>query len=82
VPSASFLRLISDDDIKTTNKYLEMFYKNLDWDLGFTLKIISLEFYRMEGKGYSIKKELVDKIEKLLKEYVEIPSEKTLIEKY
>ena len=27
-------------------------------------------------------KELVDKIEKLLKEYVEIPSEKTLIEKY
>lgn len=76
------IRLISDDDIKTTNKYLEMLYKNLDWDLGFTLKIISLEFYRMEGKGYSIKKELVGKIEKLLNEYIEIPNEKTLFEKY
>lgn len=76
------IRLISDDDIKTTNKYLEIFYKNLDWDLGFTLKIISLEFYRMENKGYSIKKELVDKIEKLVNEYIEISGEKILIEKY
>lgn len=76
------IRLISDSDIKTTNKYLEMFYKNLDWDLGFIFKIISLEFYRMENKGYSIKKELVDKIEKLVDEYIKIPDEKTLIEKY
>lgn len=76
------IQLISDDDIKTTNKYLECFYKNLDWDLGFTFKIISLEFYRLENKGYSVKKELVDKIEKLVNEYIEISNNKTLIEKY
>jgi transcriptional regulator with XRE-family HTH domain len=76
------IKFISDNDVKTTNKLLESFNKNLEWDLGFTLSLVSLDFFKIGNKKYGLKKELFDKTENLLKEYIEISDERFLIEKY
>ena len=64
------------------NKCLEEFSKNLNWNLGFTFKILSLPFYELGDKHYTIKKEFVNEVESLLQKYISFPEEKNTIEKY
>ncbi|MCI9626319.1 MAG: helix-turn-helix transcriptional regulator [Clostridia bacterium] len=76
------IKYMSEADVKNTNNYLESFDKNLEWDLGFTMKLISLNFYTLGQSNYSDKKNLLVKIEDLIKQYNDKPSAIKSIEKY
>lgn len=78
----SKIRFISESDIKTTNKNLNLFNDNLEWDMGFIMKLISFNFNSLSNLSYSQKKELLFKIESLIEEYKNIPDDKKRIETY
>ncbi|MBQ5329526.1 MAG: helix-turn-helix domain-containing protein [Oscillospiraceae bacterium] len=77
----SGFRFASDHNIKTTNKYLEMFSDNMHWDIGFMLRLISLNFKIMEKTSFNNKKALLNEIEKLISEYANL-SDQCNIEEY
>lgn len=76
------IKYMSNDDIKIANKCLEEFHNNLNWNLGFTFKMLSLPFYELGDKHYTIKKEFINDVETLLQKYISSPEEKNIIEKY
>lgn len=62
------LKYASDLDIKLTNTRLSSFVENLKWDIGFMLKIVSLD-YSKEVNTFDKKKRLLEEIEKTVKNY-------------
>lgn len=74
--------IASDYDIKYTNNALHYFSKNLDWDLGFILKLISSDFYKLNDISVSKKKELLVEIGNLILKYQEMPSSQKIVEEY
>lgn len=76
------IRLASKSDSRRANSCLISFSENLDWDLGFMLKVVEMEFNLLEDLSYSNKKQLLEKIEKLIAEYKYLPDEQKLIEHY
>lgn len=74
--------LASEYNIKNTNAQLSAFTQNLNWDLGFMLRLLSMDFSTLTNTSVSNKKELLNDIEKLIKKYQELPSELNLIENY
>lgn len=52
----SGFRFASDYNIKSTNEQLNKFKENMHWDLGFMLKIISLDFESLKKTSVSNKK--------------------------
>lgn len=76
------LMIASDINIESTNKQLRAFSDNLNWDLGFMLKIISMDFSKLKETSFSNKKELLGKISQLIEEYNELPANQNKIEKY
>ena len=77
----SGFRFASEHNIKTTNEQLQAFSQNMHWDLGFMLRVISLDFKSMERTSFSNKKALLSEIEKLISEYAQL-SDKHNIEEY
>lgn len=75
-------QILSDMDIVKTNKYLEEFYKNLKWDAGFTLKLISSPFYELDNISFTNKKTILNEIKKMEDTYKTMPEEKKTIESY
>ena len=61
---------------------LDTLRKNLDWDPAFTMKMLSLPFYDLGRMSYSKKKELLEKIETLLRETQDLPDMAKLMEQY
>lgn len=61
---------------------LDTLRKNLDWDPAFTMKMLSLPFYDLGRMSYSKKKELLEKIETLLRETQDLPNMVKLMEQY
>lgn len=74
-------RYASDRDIKSTNKKLQLFSQNMHWDLGFMLKVISLDFKALENTSFNNKKALIEAIQSLISKYAQL-SRKDNIEEY
>lgn len=77
----SGFRFASEHNIKTTNEQLQAFRQNMHWDLGFMLRVISLDFKSLEKASFSNKKALISEMEKLVSKYTQL-SEMHNIEEY
>lgn len=75
-------RFASNHNIKSTNDQLQRFERNMRWDLGFMLRVISLEFLNLEKTSVSNRKNLLTEIEALIKKYSDLPEEQNRIEEY
>lgn len=73
---------ISEYNIKLANKALASFANNLDSDIGFMMRIISLDFAHLDSLNVSNKKALLNEIEEMIKRYERLPAEKNTIETY
>ena len=78
----SGFKFASECNIKTTNAQLKKFCDNMHWDLGFMLRVISLDFRKLEKTNVSNKRNLIKAFETLLEEYAELPDEQNKIEIY
>ena len=78
----SGFQFASEYNIKRTNEQLKSFSENMHWDLGFMLRIISMNFRDLERTSVSNKKNLIAEIEELIKKYAEIPDQQNIIESY
>lgn len=65
----SELKFASDLNIQITNDRLTCFLKNLNADVWFTLKLISLDYHLLESVDMSQKKEFLKEIESLIQSY-------------
>lgn len=65
----SNIKIASDFDIKLTNERLKLLLANLKWDLWFTLKLNSLDFYKLDNIDVESKKALLQDIENLICTY-------------
>ena len=72
----------SDHNIKSTNEQLKAFGENMHWDLGFMLRIISMNFSSLTETSVSNRKNLLAEIEALVKKYSELPEDQNRIETY
>ena len=54
----------------------------MHWDLGFMLRVISMNFRDLERTSVSNKKSLIEEIEALINKYAEIPDQQNIIESY
>lgn len=72
----------SECNIKSTNIQLNKFCDNMHWDLGFMLRIISLDFKKLEKTSVSNKRNLIKSFESLLDEYEHLPDDQNKIEIY
>ena len=74
--------IASQYNIKYANEKLSSFSKNLEWDLGFMLKIVSMDYSQLDEISVSNKKALLDDISKIINRYKELPSSQNKIEEY
>ena len=72
----------SDHNIKSTNEQLKAFGENMHWDLGFMLRIISMNYSSLTETSVSNRKKLLAEIEALIQKYSELPEDQNRIETY
>ena len=71
-------RVVSELNIVKMNKYLQTFVDNLQWDTGFTMRLISIKFSSLEDISFGRKKELLKDIDAVVDRYKQLPvSQKT-----
>ena len=75
-------RFATEHNILFANDQLKAFGKNMHWDLGFMLKLISMEYCSLEKTSVSNRKNLLNAIEALVKQYSDLPEEQNRIETY
>ena len=78
----SGFKVASEQNIIATNRQLKAFGKNMRWDLGFMLRIISMDFSSLKDTSVSNRKKLLSEIEALLVKYSELPEDQNRIETY
>ena len=60
---------ITEVDIKIANERLTDFANNLDYNIGFMLKLISLDYKKLESTSFEQKKSFLNDVEKLIEKY-------------
>lgn len=65
------LKFASEMDIRVTNERLTGFLENLNKNVWFTLKIISLDYTSLESVDMAQRKEFIKDIENLIKKYTD-----------
>lgn len=75
-------KFLSEIDIVSANDAFEKFNKNLSWDCGFMMRIISLDFEKTNDISFSNKKQMLFEIREILKKYIDLPKEYKSIESY
>lgn len=78
----SKLKTASELDIETTNIRLSDFEKNLNWDVWFMLRLISINFTKLNNMSTTLKKQLLSEIEKTVNKYEALTDEQKTIETY
>ena len=73
---------MSVHNITDTNNKLNSFRNNMKWDLGFMLKLISLDYLSLGDITVANKKKLLTNIEDLIKSYKETSLDQKQIEDY
>ncbi len=76
------IRYYSDKNIKLANDQLILFNKNINWDIGFMLKLVSLDFNSIADASHSCKSELIKRIELLIEETNQLSHAEKTIETY
>lgn len=66
------LKFASDIDIRITNERLTGFLENLNNDVWFTLKIISLNYASLESVDINQRKEFIKDVESLIQKYTDV----------
>ena len=69
----SGFKFATECNIKDTNERLNSFRENMRWDLGFMIKIISLNYKVLEKTSVSNKRNLITAIEGLISDYSQMP---------
>lgn len=77
-----YFKMFSEYDVLLANKYLVQFQDNLESDLGFTIKLISLKYNQLNNLTTSNKKAFINSVNELIEKYSNIPEEKNNIELY
>jgi len=72
----------SAHDLPVTTQALDAFSANLDWDTAFMLKIVGQPFHEFEKASFSMKRQLLDDIGKIIEKYAEMPEYEQSIERY
>ncbi len=72
----------SERDIKFANYQFNLYLKNMKWDLGFMMKLISLDFNSLSKTNYTNKKSLMDEIISLITKYQELSENDNSVEIY
>lgn len=75
-------KLFSEIDIINTNKMLDAFIQNLNWDSGFMMNLLSLSFAEIGQISFTAKKQMLLEIKAINEKYKNIPYEKKCIESY
>ena len=75
-------KLYTDMDIALSNDMLTKYIHNLDWDIGFMMALLGIEFCELKYTSFSIKKKLLGEIRKLVDEYKELPDEERKLNRY
>ena len=78
----SGIKYASNCNITDTNEKLESLYENMQWDLGFMLKIFSINYRGLGKISVTNKRELLAKIENMINEYEITSSDEQPIEYY
>lgn len=74
--------MYSEYNIKLANEQLDAFAKNMHSDLGFMMKLVSMDYCKLDKVSVSKKKELLASIETLIQDYTNLPESKISIETY
>ena len=69
-------------NIVMSNNILTKYMKNLEWDMGFMMALIGIEFCELKDTSFSMKKKLLGEIRKLVNEYKEMPDEERKLNRY
>ena len=72
----------AEHNIKIANTQLKSFSENMHWDLGFMLKLCSLDFKELDKTSVSNKRKLLADIDILLKKYSDLPDDSNVLETY
>lgn len=78
----SEVKYVSDCNITYANEKLKAFSENMHWDLGFMLKIVSLNFQELFDLSVTEKTALINEIEMLIDKYLEKSRDRQQIEYY
>lgn len=65
------LKFASDMDVRITNQRLREFLQNLNENVWFTLKVISLDYHLLEPVDIEQRKEFIREVEALIRKYTE-----------
>lgn len=72
----------SNYDVKAANQQLQALSDNMHWDLGFMMRILSIDYAKLNKMSVDIKRSLIADIEALIARYGNLPEEQKMIEKY
>lgn len=78
----SSFRLISEIDIARANEILATFVENLEWDSGFMMRLISLDFSKLEEISYASKKQMLSELSAVIEKYYDLPRAQKSIDLY
>ena len=78
----SRIKVFSELDIQNNNRVLSSFLQNLDWDLGFVLSLVGMNFRELKDLSYSNKVQLLSEIKELIKKYKSLPDQQKTIDLY
>ena len=73
--------IVNHDSLNAISE-LNSFYKTLDWDPAFALKIAGLPFYKLNGMSYANKRKLIEEMSDLLERYDNMDDFDRKIESY
>lgn len=69
-------------DMITTAQAMDSMNLNMEWDIGFVLKLMGFRFHELGDLPYSAKKQLLDEIAGILEKYESMPKYNRMMEKY
>lgn len=78
----SVYKVYTDLDIAKSNELLMKYAKNLEWDAGFMMALLSMDFNELKDTSFSVKMRLLKDVRGLIKKYKELPDEERKMNRY
>lgn len=75
-------KVFAELDIEKCNRNLDIFVKNMQWDIGFMTSLTGINFYQFESISYTNKRKMLSEIRDTVKKYESMPEEKLKAENY
>lgn len=75
-------KVFAELDIERCNKSLDIFIKNIQWDIGFMASLTSINFHQFKNISYTNKRKILSEIRDIVKKYENMPEEKLKTENY